>query len=266
LRISAVRGAELKAFEGALLADDPRVTLAREERIAVAVRDAEADEAPFPLVGAPAMRSWMALPLLLEGDVVGMLVAGRHELDTFSDEDVQRAKAVASWTAATLRRVQQLDQLRRYTTLLEQAADVDQRVFRGESPDALGAAILEGACRVGSYRSGLLILQTQRGPVVAAATGEAFTGAVGRTAPAELASTTARRLSPARMLDVAEALGMELPAEQAYLVPLVTPEGYVGCLALLDPHGESPDDRLMEAYASRTGLAYRHAALRHGRL
>ena len=137
LRISAVRGAELQVFEGALLADDPRVTLAREERIAVSVRDAEADKAPFPLVGAPPMRSWMALPLLLEGDVVGMLVAGRHALDTFSNEDVLRAKAVASWTAATLRRVQQLDQLRRYATLLEQVADVDQRVFSGESPDAL---------------------------------------------------------------------------------------------------------------------------------
>jgi len=101
LRISAVRGAEPQVFEGALVADDSRVTLAREERIAVAVCDAEADKAPFPLVGAPPMRSWIALPLLLEGDVVGMLVAGRHELDTFSNEDVQRAKAVASWTAAT---------------------------------------------------------------------------------------------------------------------------------------------------------------------
>ena len=44
----------------------------------------------------------MALPLLLEGEVVGMLVAGRHALDTFSAEDLQRAKAVAFWTAATL--------------------------------------------------------------------------------------------------------------------------------------------------------------------
>ena len=266
LRIAAVRGAEPQVFEGALLADDPRVTLAREERIAVSVRDAEADQAPFPLVGAPPLRCWMALPLLLEGDVVGMLVAGRHALDTFSNEDVQRAKAVASWTAATLSRVRQLEQLRRYATLLEQVADVDQRVFSGESPDALGVAIVEGACRVGSYRAGLLILQTPRGPVVAAATGEVFAGAVGQLAPADLASATARRLPAARMLDVAESLGMELPAEQTYLVPLVTPEGYVGCLALLDPNGESPDDRLLEAYGSRTALAYRYAALRHGRL
>jgi hypothetical protein len=265
LRVAAVRGAESEVFAGALLADDARVTLAREERIAVSVRDADADKAPFPLVGALPLRSWMALPLLLEGDVVGMLVAGSRALDAFSSEDLQRAKALASWTAATLRRVQQLDQLRRYASLLEQVADVDQRVFSGEGPDTLASAIVEGACRIGSYRGGLLILQTPHGPVVAAASGEALAGAVGRTAPGDLASTSARRLPAARMLDVAESLGMELPAEQTYLVPLVTPDAYVGCLALLDPNGESPDDRLMEAYGSRTALAFRHAALRHAR-
>jgi len=265
LRIAAVRGAELAVFEGALLADDARVSQAREQRVAVAVSDAEAQAAPFPLVGAPSLRCWMALPLLLEGDEVGMLVAGRHAQDGFSAEELQRAKAVASWTAATLRRVQQLDQIRRYASLLEQVADVDQRVFTGEAPEALAAAIVEGACRVGGYRGGLLVLQTPRGPVVAATAGEGFTGAQGRTAPADLASTTTRRLPAARMLDVAESLGMELPAEQTYLVPLVAPDGYVGCLALLDPNGESPDDRLLEAYGSRTALAYRHAVERHGR-
>jgi hypothetical protein len=64
---------------------------------------------------------------------------------------------------------------------------------------------------------------------------------------------------------VAEALGVELPAEQVYLVPLATPEGWVGCLVLLDPNGESPEDRLLEAYASRAAAAFSHASLHHGR-
>jgi hypothetical protein len=34
---------------------------------------------------------------------------------------------------------------------------------------------------------------------------------------------------------------------------------------LLDPNGESPDDRLLEAYASRAAAAWRHAATHHGR-
>jgi hypothetical protein len=266
LRVAAVRGAETDVFSGALLAEDARVALARDERRAVAVADAEAEDAPFPLVGAPQLRPWVALPLLLEGDVVGMLVAGRRGLEGFSAEELRSAKAVASWSAATLRRAQQLEQMRRYATLLEQVADVDQRVFSGEHPDALAAAIVEGACRIGSYRGGLLVLQTPRGPLVAAASGDVLAGAVGRAAPPDLASTTARRLPAARMLDVAESLGVELPAEQTYLVPLATPEAYVGCLALLDPNGESPDDRLLEAYASRTALAFRHAQLAQPRV
>jgi hypothetical protein len=263
LRVAAVGGAGSPRLVGAVLAD-PRLDAAREERQTVRVRAAEA-EGPLDLAGAPALRSWVALPLLLEGDVVGMLVAGRLALDAFSDEDLVRVKAVAFWAAAALRRVQLQDQVRRYATLLEQVVEVDQRVFRGEGPDALSPAILEGACRIGGYRGGLLVLQTPRGPVVAASTGDALAGAVGREAPADLASAGTRRLSAARMLDVAESLGMELPAEQVLLVPLATPEGWVGCLALFDPNGESPEDRLLEAYASRAAAAFRHAALHHGR-
>ncbi len=263
LRVAAVSGAEAARLVGTLLTD-PRLDAAGEERRAVRVRDAEA-EGPLALAGAPPLRSWVALPLLLEGDVVGMLVAGRLALDAFTDEDLVRAKAVAFWAAAALRRVQLQDQARRYATLLEEVVEVDQRVFRGEGPDALAPAILEGACRIGGYRGGLLILQTPRGPVVAASSGEALAEAVGRDAPVDLASAGARRLSPTRMLDVAESLGMELPAEQVFLVPLATPDGWVGCLALLDPNGESPGDRLLEAYASRAAAAWRHAALHHGR-
>ena len=263
LRVAAVSGAEAARLEGTLFTD-PRLDAAGEERRAVRVRDAEA-EGPLALAGAPPLRSWIALPLLLEGDVVGMLVAGRLALDTFTDEDLVRAKAVAFWAAAALRRVQLQDQVRRYATLLEQVVEVDERVFRGEGPDALAPAILEGACRIGGYRGGLLVLQTPRGPVVAASSGEALAGAVGRDAPVDLASAGARRLSPARMLDVAESLGMELPAEQVFLVPLATPDGWVGCLALLDPNGESPEDRLLEAYALRAAAAWRHTALHHGR-
>ena len=134
LRVAAVGGAEFPGLVGAILAD-PRLDAAGEERRAVRVRDAEA-EGPLALAGAPPLRSWVALPLLLEGDVVGMLVAGRLALDTFTDEDLGRAKAVAFWAAAALRRVQLQDQVRRYATLLEQVVEVDQRVFRGEGPDA----------------------------------------------------------------------------------------------------------------------------------
>jgi putative methionine-R-sulfoxide reductase with GAF domain len=263
LRVAAVRGAEPEGLVGAPLAD-PRIERAREDRQAVRVVDAEAEGA-LDLRGAPPLRSWVVLPLLLEGEVVGVLLAARGTLDTFTEEELLRAKAVAFWAATALRRVQLQDQVRRYATLLEQVVEVDQRVFRGDGPEALSPAILEGACRIGEYRGGMLVLQTPRGPVVAATSGDAFAGAQGRPAPSDLASVAVRRLSAARMLDVAESLGVPMPAQQVFLVPLATADGWLGCLVLLDPVGESPEDRLLQAYASRSATAWRHAAAHHGR-
>jgi hypothetical protein len=262
-RVVAVRGGEPAALVGATLAG-PQIEEAREARRPVNVADAEAEKAPLPLEGAPALRSWMVLPLLLEADVIGVLVAGRAALDTFTEDETALTRAVAFWAAAALRRGQLLGRMERYAALLEQVAGVDERVFRGDTPQALLKAVVDGACRVGNYRGGMAVLQTPRGPVVAAVSGEAFAGTEGRVAPPDLATTDTVRLAPDRMLAVAEALGTAtLPAEQLYLVPFATDAGHFGCLAVLDPNGESPDDRLLEAFATRAASAWRHAALHH---
>jgi hypothetical protein len=261
-RVVAVRGAGAADLVGAALAG-PEIEEAREARHPVRVGDAEAEQAPLPLEGAPAVRTWMVLPLLLEADVIGVLVAGRLAADAFTEDETARTRAVAFWAAAALRRGQLLGQMQRYAALLEQVARVHERVFRGDSPEALSQVIIDGACQVGSYRGGLLVLHTPRGPTVAAASGEVFAGAEGRAAPPDLAATVTRRLPAERMLEVAEAIGVALPTQQMLLVPLATEEAYVGCLALLDPGGESPDDRLIGAYASRAAEAWRHASLHH---
>jgi hypothetical protein len=206
----------------------------------------------------------VVLPLLLEGEAVGALVAARVALDRFTDDEVLRAKAVAFWAAATLARVQQVEQLRRYATLLEQVVDVARHVFEGDPVEALSGRILDGACRLGRFRGGLLVLEKDGGPTVSATSGEALAGALGRAAPPDFLAGAVARLPAARAAAVAEALEVEAPEDQVLLVPLETPEGRVGCLAMLDPNGESPEDRLLEAYASRVAAAWRHAS-RHSR-
>jgi len=263
LRVAAVRGVPPDGLVGGLLSD-ARVDGALAERRAVLVADAEAEGA-LGLANAPALRSWVALPLLLEGDAVGVLVAGRTAVDAFSDDEVLVAKAVAFWAAAALVRVQQIDQLRRYSTLLEQVVDVAQHVFEGEAADALSRRILDGACRVGRYAGGLLVVETSAGPAVAAALGRGLAAAVGRAAPTELLTTGVRRLSAEQVPAMAKALGIAVPAEPVFLVPLAAPDRVVGCFLLLDPNGESTEDRLLDAYASRVAAAWRHGALRRGR-
>jgi hypothetical protein len=263
-RVLAAEGEDARALAASLL-PDPRLAALAEARQPAGVADAGATGEPDPLGLARPLLSWAALPLLQEGEVVGLLVAGRRTASGFGPEELRLAKQIAAASAATMTRGQRHAQLLRYASLLEQVVELDQRVFRGDSPESVGQALLEGACRVGRYRGGMLVLQSPRGPRVAAAAGEGYGGAVGQPAPAELAAVTSRRLDAERMLEVGEVLGVVLPAEQTLLVPLVTVDAYLGCLVLMDPGGDSADDRLMEAFASRAAVAWRHAASPPGR-
>jgi hypothetical protein len=259
-RVVTVRGAEPAGLVGGILAG-PQVEEAREARRPVLVADAEAEATPLPLEGGPPLRSWMVLPLLLEADVIGVLVAGRLGALPFSEDETAVTRAVAFWAAAALRRGQLLGRLELYAALLEQVARVDEQVFRGAPLPEVQQAIVDGACRVGNYRDGVLVVETPGGPLVGAVAGERLTQALGRASPPALAATAPSRLAPERVREIAGDLGASLPAAALYLVPLATDEGYLGCLAVVDPNGESPDDRLVEAFASRAAVAWRHAVL-----
>jgi hypothetical protein len=259
-RIIAARGEpESASVLGATFRDALADEIVREHRV-LSLADTEAEPRFVPLPGLPPVRSWAGIPLLVEGEVIGLLRLGRERVDPFEEEELHRAKAVAFSAAANIRKAKLLEQVRRYATLLEQVVAIDQRVFEGAPPDEVARLILAGASHVGNYGGGMLIVQSPRGPVVAAAQGDGFVGTEGRLAPGDLGANVARRLKGSRLLEVAEALGTNLPTQELYLVPLSTPYAHVGTLALLDPSGESADDQLLESYASRAAAAYLHAA------
>src|SRR5262245_1643972 len=222
-----------------------------EERWPINVGDSEADPRTVPIPGAPPLRSWAGLPLLVEGDVIGLFCFGRTQPDPYSDEELHRVRAVVFSAAAVIRKAQLLEQVRRYALLMEQVVGVAQLVFSGASASDVARGILEAAIQLGTYKGGVLVLQTPQRAVVAAGAGDGFQGTEGRTAPPSLVSSVAQRLESARVPEVGAALGTVLPAEPMFLVPLSTSDTHVGNLALLDPNGESPDDRLMESFASR---------------
>jgi hypothetical protein len=230
-----------------------------EERWPINVGDSEADPRTLPIPGAPPLRSWAGLPLLVEGDVIGLFCFGKTQTDPYHDEELHRVRAVVFSAAAVIRKAQLLEQVRRYALLMEQVVVVDQLVFSGAAAPEIAKAILEAAIQFGGYQGGLLVLEPNTGPVVAAGSGDAFQGLEGRPSPASLAGNTALRLDPAAMAEAAAALGIPLPSDPVFLVPLNTSDAHVGTLALLDPNGESPDDRLMESFASRAAAAYLHA-------
>ncbi len=242
---SAIRG---RAFQS------PLSDTLRLGRSAVTIADVKADPRFLPIEGTESIRSWAGLPLQVEGEVIGVLFLDRHKVEPFEDEDVHRAKAMAFSAAAAIRKAQLLEKVRRYAALMERVVQVDEAVFAGRPPADLARIILEGALRIGVYGGGALVLEGERGPRVAARSD----GAAADGAPAAgLLTHSPRRLAADESSALAPSVG--LTAQTLFLVPMATPDVHVGTLVLADTNGESPDDRLMEAYASRAAAAWVHA-------
>ena len=246
--------------------ESPLLDELRRSHWPLAVADVQQDPRYRPVPGAAPVRSWVGLPLLVEGEVIGVLGLDRRHLEPFGEEDLHRARAVAFSAAAAIRKAQLLLQVRRYATLMEQVVAVDHAVFAGKPAPEVMRLMLQGALRVGSYRQGLLVLSLAgRLELAACAGAEEFESLIGRPAPLALGAARLDRLSAAQVGALAAEHGLALPVQPLLLVPLVAGESYLGCLVLFDVDGESPDDRLMEAYASRVATAYRHALVDHAR-
>jgi hypothetical protein len=257
-RIIAVRGFPDPSKIVGLVFHDPLSDVLRERVWPVAVSDVREDPRFVVIEGSESVRSWAGIPLVVEGEVIGLLCLDRHRLEPFDEEDLHRARALAFSAGAAIRKAQLLEQTRRYATLLERVVEVDQAVFDAKPLVELARIILEGAIRMGPYRAGLLVLPGPGSPRVGAATGP-FEGLEGRSVPLDLIVSAPTRLSAEQSASLAGDLGVTLPTRGMYLVPLATPQAELGTLALLDPDDEPANDRLIDVYALRAALGYLHA-------
>jgi hypothetical protein len=209
--------------------------------------------------GTPDVRSWAGIPLLVEGEVIGLLNLDRHRVDPFDDEDLHRAKAIAFSAAAAIRKAQLMERVRRYAALMERLVDVDQAVFAGAAVGDVAQLVLDGALAIGSYTGGILVLEDTKGKPRAAAAGGAARAEDGMPIPAALAGRTAARITAQQASSIAARGRIALPREPLFVVPLSTARRHLGTLVLCDPDGLSAEDRLMESYASRAAAALLHA-------
>jgi hypothetical protein len=259
-RILAARGFPDPGEIVGLTFQDPLSDEIRDNRWPISLADVANDERFAKIAGTDRIRSWAGIPLLVEGEVIGLLSIDRRRVEPFDDEDLHRAKAVAFSAAAAIRKARLLEQVRRYAALMERTVAVDQAVFTNKTAAEVARTILEGAAHLGAYPAGILVLS---GPPsrIAAVLGDPFAemSVVGKPAPVELDVREAARLDAGAALPIGQALGVTLPDAGLYLVPVATSDEHVGALALVDPNGETADDRLMEAYASRAATAYLHA-------
>jgi hypothetical protein len=223
----------------------------------IAIADVAEDGRFERLPGGEKVRSWAGIPLFVEGQIIGLLSLDRHRVEPFGDEDLHRAKTVAFSAAAAIHKAQLLENVRRYATLMDRVAEVDQAVFAGKGPAAVATLILEGAVKLGASPGGALVL-AGKDRKVAAASGP-FASVLGKKAPADFAVRDGRRVSAKETATLGTALGVKLRGHRLYLIPLASDKSHVATLALLEPAGVGSDDTLMQAYASRAAAAYAHA-------
>jgi len=262
-RIIAVRGFPQPSEIIGTSFRDPLTDTIRENRWPIALPDVQEDDRFVKIVGTDLIRSWAGIPLMVEGEVIGILCLDRQRVEPFEEEDLHRAKAVAFSAAAAIRKARLLEQVRRYASLMERVVAVDQAVFAGRPPEDVAHVILEGALGMGNYKGGVLVLGGPRGGQVAAAAGDLFASTEGRPAPQELLVETATRLASGWTVGITRTLGLAPLEDALFLVPLVTAHERIGTLVLIDPDGETPDDRLMESYASRAAQAYLYSLRRN---
>ena len=217
------------------------------------------------IAGTPEVRSWAGIPLLIEGEVIGLLNLYRRRVDPFDDEDLHRAKAVAFSAASAIRKAQLMERVRRYAALMERLVQVDQAVFAGDSPREVSRLVLEGALGIGAYTGGILILDGTGGAARSAAAGGSVHIEDGTPMPAALAGRAVVRLTAQQASSIAGKGRIRLPREALFVVPLATAKRHLGTLVLCDPNGESADDRLIESYAARAAAALLHATRGTGR-
>jgi GAF domain-containing protein len=261
-RIIAGRGfTESDPVEGAVFGG-PLTDRLRQQRWPLAIDDVTSDARWQAIDRSGRIRSWAGLPLLMEGDVIGLLCMDRHRVEPFDEEDLHRAKAVAFSAAAAIRKAQLLEQVQRYAALMERVAEVDQAVFAGNTRQQVASLILEGARRMGNYPGGLFASAAGTKKVIAAF--GALERARGKAAPKSMMVSNVMRLDAMASARVGRALGVRGIAQGLYLVPLSDGDSHLGTLALIDPDGPGPDDRLVEAYGSRAASAWRHAIRARG--
>jgi hypothetical protein len=259
-RIIAARGFEDSSKVVGLRFRAPVLDEMRERHWPLSLADVSADPRFAPQVEGGAIRSWAGLPLLVEGQVLGVLNLDRQRVDPFSDDDLHRARTVAFSAAAAIRNATVLEHVRGYAQLMEVVGDVAAAVFARRPLDVLRQTLLRGALRIGRYSWGLLIERREGGAeLVAACSAPEHARAVGRAAPAELWTTELRRFDAVASADLGTALDIEAEAGEWLALPLRADERVPAVLVLLDTDGESPAERLLEAYASRAGEAYAHA-------
>jgi two-component sensor histidine kinase/putative methionine-R-sulfoxide reductase with GAF domain len=243
----------------------------------VAVRDALGDPRfkLLPETREEGLRSLLAVPLTVQGRVIGAMNVQRAELHDFAPDDVELLSLIANLAAGALEKAALYDRMRQQIAELSALAEVSRTVTSSLYLDEMLGVVTEMAARVmGAKATSLHLLDDASGLFVLRAmhniteVGEPFSAIVpGKGIAGQVAATGQPIIVPDlraddryRTRDLADAEGWV----SVLCVPLVVRDrvvGLFGCFTDSRREFTPTDIELFQALANQTALAIENAEL-----
>jgi PAS domain S-box-containing protein len=104
-------------------------------------------------IRARGVRSVLCLPMMVEGELVGVLKMGRTTPDAFTDDDEHIGRELADHLAIALRQAKLWRAVQEQREQLATLRDVDQAILAAESPTEIAAAAIERVQALLPYES-----------------------------------------------------------------------------------------------------------------
>jgi two-component sensor histidine kinase len=243
----------------------------------VAVRDAPGDPRfkLLPDTREEGLRSLLAVPLTVQGRVIGAMNVQRATTLDFAADDVELLSLIANLAAGALEKAALYDRMRQQIAELSALAEVSRTVTSSLYLDEMLGVVTEMAARViGAKATSLHLLDDASGRFVLramhniAAAGEAFSAIVpGQGIAGQVAATGQPIIVPDlraddrfRTRDLADAEGWV----SVLCVPLIVRDrvvGLFGCFTDSRREFTPSDVELFQALANQTALAIENAEL-----
>jgi putative methionine-R-sulfoxide reductase with GAF domain len=225
--------------------------------------------------GTPGARCEMAVPLILDGDTIGILDAEAMEPRAFDDEALQMFRVFGSQAATALKNARLIRDLETRGRRLDALNKASRALNTLHDPAQVIDAILSGACEaLALTRCALLLVDPEnRGDLVLhAAVG--YDEAIG-TRVAAGAGVTGRAATEGKPILVADVTAFDsyipVPGRDAHgsemAAPLVLFEEVIGVIDTDDPRAGAFDEgdlELFQSFASQAAVSIHNARLIQG--
>jgi PAS domain S-box-containing protein len=162
LIVRASRGFEQPDYISELvfdIKDNPLFQEMASSRRPLLIPDAKADARYRQRAGTAPVRSWIGVPLVVRGRVIGQLAVDKHQPDFYDEDDAELALTFAQQAAIAIENAQLFDSERRQREIAESLQEAATVLNASLDPDTVLTEILEQLRRVVEYDSAGILLE-----------------------------------------------------------------------------------------------------------